>query len=548
MLAVILAAVSAPTSRKPAQAGTAHVVLVVLAALAVSACGAGSKHQAVQGRRAPLVSIFEAEQQLLANPSGTLNQLRRLGVTIVRVFIPWSSVAPDANSRKPPAGFDASTPSAYPASGWARFDRVVRAARTLDITVFLTLEGPAPLWATAPGAPPGTPAGGLDWEPSPSAFGGFVRAVGTRYSGRYVPPGASAPLPRVSLWSTWNEPNDGPALAPQAIDDSTVEASAVRYRQLLDVGWDALAATGHRDDTILIGELAPFGQSIGSNVPGTFGEMVPLRFVRALYCVDGSLHPLRGSAAVARGCPPSAAGSKLFPREHPALFDATGFAIHPYPGPTRVAPNTVLGISPDFANLAALPRLEQLLQVVTSAYGHRREFMLWNTEDGYITDPPYPPGAPLALAAEYENWAEYISWRYPWIHSWDHYLLVDPPVGGPSHFFSGLRFSNGTPKPTYAAFRMPIYLPRSSQSGADGLEVWGCVRPVYYQSSPQRVEIQLQPLGRGPFKPVRTLTLTDSSCYFDVTIRFPSGGNVRLAWSYPHGPMIYSRLVTITVR
>jgi hypothetical protein len=31
-----------------------------------------------------------------------------------------------------------------------------------------------------------------------------------------------------------------------------------------------------------------------------------------------------------------------------------------------------------------------------------------------------------------------------------------------------------------------------------------------------------------------------------VTVRFPSAGNVRIAWTYPGGPTIYSREVAIT--
>ncbi len=67
--------------------------------------------------------------------------------------------------------------------------------------------------------------------------------------------------------------------------------------------------------------------------------MVPLRFIRALYCVDESLHPLQGTAATLRGCPATPAASKAFPSEQPGLFHASGFAIHPYPQ-GQVTPDT----------------------------------------------------------------------------------------------------------------------------------------------------------------------------------------------------------------
>lgn len=528
---------------------TATVALLVGLALLASGCGGSSPGSAPASRKAPLISIFEAQGPLLTDPTATLDQLRQLGVSAVRVFMSWSSVAPDPAGRRPPASFAAADPGAYPASGWAPFDAIVRAAKPRGIKVFLSLEGPAPLWATAPGAPRNAPEGGGGWEPSAAAYGRFVHAVGQRYSGHYVPAGTASRLPRVTMWSLWNEPNDGPQLAPQAIDRSTVEVSAVRYRQLLRTGWPALQATGHGGDTILIGELAPYGQT-GPGDPGTFGEMVPLRFVRALYCVDGSLRPLRGTAAALRGCPTTAAGSRQFAAEYPALFRASGFAVHPYPGPTRVPPTTVFPASPDFVNLATLPKLERVLDTVTAEYGASRRFPLYSTEYGYFTDPPFSAGAPMAVAADYLNWAEYISWSNPRVMAFDQYLLSDPPGTSPSKFDTGLQFSSGAPKPTYAAWRMPIYLPHTRQPSGSSLEVWGCVRPAPYAKADtgraQTVRIEEQTGGAGGYKLVKSLTITDPNGYFDAGVHFAASGVVRLAWTYPHGPTVYSRAVPIT--
>ena len=73
------------------------------------------------------------------------------------------------------------------------------------------------------------------------------------------------------------------------------------YRGLVDAAWSAFAATGHGHDTILIGELAPAGDSHGVV---NFNNMPPLRFLRALYCVGRE--------------PPSAAGNR---RRGPRLSD-----------------------------------------------------------------------------------------------------------------------------------------------------------------------------------------------------------------------------------
>jgi hypothetical protein len=533
---------------------TKRLILLGVLALVACGCGGSSNHSNVPGpqspRRASLISIFEAPLQLATAPGPTLDLLRRLGVEYVRVFVRWSSIAPSPAAAAPPAGFNGALPAAYPAAGWASYDAIVREATKRGMSVMLGVGGPAPQWATGAGVPSGASGAPGAWKPSPSEFGAFAHAVAARYTGHYTPAGASSPLPRVSFWSIWNEPNLGVNLAPEAVDNSTVETSPAMYRALADVGWSALRQTGHGGDTILIGELAPDGVTVGNNVPGNFGYMVPLRFVRALYCVDLSLHPLRGSAAAARGCPTTAAASKRFASDHPVLFKATGYAVHPYPS-GALAPNVVVPYEPDYANLATLPNLEHLLDSVTSTYGASKRFPLYSTEYGYFTNPPYAAGAPLQVAAAYLNWAEYISSRSPRIRSWDQYLLVDPPTGGPSHFVTGLEFANGVQKPSYAAYRMPIYLPATRASSGHELEVWGCVRPARYArldtGAPQRVQIQLRPRAGSAFKTVRTVTITDPNGYFETNVRFASSGTVRLAWSYPRGPTIYSRPVPITV-
>ena len=538
---VIVRALYSPSRRLRALA------LALAVALAAAGCGGSAKrsHPTPAPTRPALISIFEADQ-LLSNPAATLDQLRRLGVQDVRVLVRWRTVAPAASSTHAPPHFDASSPAAYPAAGWAPYDAIDRDAAARHMGVLFNITGGAPQWATGAGFTPG----GADgvWRPSASLFEPFVRAVGTRYSGSYTPPGSSSPLPRVSFWSIWNEPNLGEAdLAPQATANSTIDVSPKMYRQLLDAGWSGLHRSGHGDDTILIGELAPYGQTSGfnGNVPGTFGYMVPLRFVRALYCVNASLHPLRGTPAAARGCPTSPSGSRAFAGRHPALFQASGFAVHPYPS-GGVAPNVVLPDEPDFVYLATLSRLTRVLDAVTRQYGVGRRFPLYSTEYGYRTTPPLPGGVSVAQAPAYENWAEYMAWRNPRLRSWDHYLLLDPPVGGPSKFVTGLEFANGAPKPTYAAYRMPIYLPTTAQRAGSGLELWGCVRPIYYEPAPQPARIQLRAAGQAAFKTIVSVALSRTSCYFDRTIRFPSAGTVRVAWTYSGGPTIYSREVAIT--
>ncbi len=350
-----------------------------------------------------------------------------------------------------------------------------------------------------------------------------------RYSGNYVPAGASSPLPRVDFWTIWNEPDYGPSLAPQGVPgDLTVENSPRMYRNLLDAGWSSLLATGHRpsSDTIAFGELAPRGESYW----GVFSGMKPLTFLRALYCVDSSYHQLRGVAARIRGCPTTPAASRRFRAQNPALFDASGVTDHPYM--RWYKPNHELGPDPtnhssttDYTSLGVIGNLTHALDRLQGVYGSRTRFAIYDTEFGYITSPPKHSPDPTssvrvlylspAIAADYMNWAEYISWRNPRIRSYDQYLLWDPlrpnranDWGG---FASGLLSWNGVQKATYYAWRLPLYLPATTARRGHALEVWGCIRPAAFgiidTGSPQTAEIQFAPRSRGQYTTVQTVTI-----------------------------------------
>ena len=525
-------------------------------ALAVGGCAGHSTRPAAQTptRTRPLETIFEAQTELFQSPGPTLDTLKRLGVDRVKVFMPWSYLAPDPLSHTRPH-FDAASPEGYPAGNWGIFDAIIREAAAHGIGLDVALEAPAPLWATGPNVPRGTASSFLGaWEPSPKQFGMFVHAVATRYSGHYTPPGGGPPLPKLDFWSIWNEPNYGQQLAPQAVSGSSVELSPALYRRLLDAAWSALQSTGHQHDTVLIGEIAPRGQTVG-NQPGNFSGMVPLRFIRALYCVDSSLRPLSGAAATARSCPSTSAGSEAFVREHPALFQASGFAFHPYP--QGFAPNVRTPDEPDYADLPQLGPLERTLDGAMAAYGSHVQLPLYDTEFGYQTSPPDTQAGTVSpgVAAEWLNWAEYLHWRNPRIASYDQYLMRDPvppPGGGPyTAFATGLQTYTGQDKPTLASFTMPLYLPATKTASGHPLEVWGCVRPATTAARtshrPQFVQIQYRSGPAGPCKTVDRVRLPKAYCYFDVRTTFPGSGSVRLSWSYPHGPVINSRIVAVTV-
>jgi hypothetical protein len=508
------------------------------------------------------VAIMQEDLGLMgSNPLGTLAHLRALGVQVIRFPVRWSTIAPTDPKhtyRKP--RFNAGDPASR-AYNWAELDTVVRDSAQYGIALDFDVVGGAPDWVLGPGARAVNPhaQGHNVWEPSATELGQFFKAVALRYTGHFNPstgkqaPGNPNDLPRVAIWSIWNEPDYGPSLAPQGLPGHiNIEYSPTLYRNMVDQAWNALQHTGHGHDTILFGELAPRGRPSW----GVFSGMKPLIFLRAMYCVDARYQPLRGTAARLRGCPSTTAGSKRFRKDHPAMFAASGFSDHPYMrwySPNREwSPDPYYHTSTaDYSSLGDIGQLERSLDRLQRVYGSHRQFPIWDTEFGYITDPPhrhndYPWVSP-STAAYYLNWAEYIHWRDPRIRSYDQYLLQDPLPALKSNdyggFASGLVTYGGQKKADYAAYRLPLYLPTTSTRRGRSLEVWGCIRPARAALREglggQTADIQVGP-GANPsnaaFKTVATTTVRSATnCYFDTHVKFPGAGTetVRLVWHYP---------------
>jgi hypothetical protein len=197
---------------------------------------------------------------------------------------------------------------------------------------------------------------------------------------------------------------------------------------------------------------------------------------------------------------------------------------------------------------------------------------VYSTEYGYQTSPPKPSyskkdkafNVSLATAADYINWAEYISYKNPQIASYDQYLLYDPASTKLNNFdpyASGLITWNGHDKPTFNAFRLPLYLPKTTaSSSSQQLEVWGDARPAHFASldtggTRQTVEVQFEPKGSSTFANVATETITNNEGYFDTHLAFQNSGTLRLAYTYPAtdmllapGSTVVSRSVAVTVR
>jgi hypothetical protein len=511
--------------------------------------------------------MFQDDQRLVYPPLSaagnatvkrTLSTLRSLGVQEIRVMLSWAVVAPDPKSATPPR-FDAFNPGAYPAGAWLPYDRLDLFARRYGIAVELDAGPPAPVWATRP-SPVAHYALTGDYGVNASEFGAFVQAAGVRYDGRFravIARGAPAvTLPRVSHWSVWNEPNQPGWLAPQwrLAGGRRVPDAPRLYRSYLDAAWSALAASGHTPatDTILFAETAPEGcaRSLSTPCPGfPFAyerPMTALAFVRALYCVDRRLRPLRGAAAGALGCPPSG-GTAAFVTANPALFDASGYAHHPYD--FAHAPAVSLPES-DFVPLSGLGRLERTLHGIFAAYGVHRQLPIWLTEYGYETDPPNVcRGVSLADQAVWLDEAQYMAWRDQRVRALSQFLLVDsapdsayPPTDACrywSTFQTGLEFLSGRRKPSFIAYRLPLWLPAGGRPRRGRLRVWALLRVARGgRAAPARVQ------WRGPggrWRALATVRASPPADVLQVTVAVPRPGRLRIAWPEPDGKLLYSR-------
>jgi hypothetical protein len=497
--------------------------------------------------------MFQDDRYLIysstATVTRTLNRLRSLGVDRLRLTILWSAIAPAAASTHRPAGFDAADPAAYPARSWAPYDRVLELARARGIGVDFDVTAPGPLWAMARGA--ATAELATHFDPSAAEFGQFVLALGRRYSGTYMAPGGHAAIPRVSYWSIWNEPNQPGWLAPQSqtIAGRPVIEAARLYRAEVDAGVRSLYRSGHRADTILIGELAPEG----AQRPAAGAPVAPMRFLRALYCVGDGYAPLIGPAARALDCPSGRDARTAFVMAHPGLFAATGFAQHPYS--FFLAPAAPM-TDPDFVPLADLGRLEQGLDRIFATYSVNRRLPLYLTEYGYETNPPNPfRGVSPATQAAYLDEAEYLAWLDPRVRTLSQFLLYDAapdrayPRGSVpywSTFQTGLAYLDGAPKPALSAYRLPIFIPAPGFAPGAEVTVWGMLR-LAPNRTPQRALIQWRPArGGGAYWALATVDTDDPSGVLVARVKPPGPGVIRIKWTGATGRVAYSRAAPVT--
>ncbi len=410
---------------------------------------------------------------------------RSLGAEAVRVTVLWRVVGEGARlsnreierlktdklrkkARAQRKRFKAADPRTYPTRNWDRYDNLVKAATQLGMRVYFSITGPGPSYAHRI-APPSQRANAGTYKPYPSRYRSFVQAVGRRYSGTYRDEnGIRRPLPRVSLWSLWNEPNQPGWLSPQW--ENGVPASPWLYRQLYHAGYQGLQLSGHGADTILFGETAP----LGSPKRGARNGIRPVPFLREVACVAPNGQQYAGPAATARHCEDFARFGSL---------KATAYAHHPY---TKKGAPTVRPAIGDEITIANIGSLGVVLDSVAAQSGGKipAGMPILLTEFGYESNPPDTRnGIPLLRQAEFNQIAEFLAYTDPRITATTQFLLKDAaplkkyPKGSRLYWFtyqSGLLDVRGRAKPAAYGYTFPFVILDPGVPGMTGF--WGQLR------------------------------------------------------------------------
>lgn len=479
-------------------------------------------------------STYEARES-------AIRHMKNSGVDGIRVTVSWKFVSGESFGRPKlrPARFTgrrAENPRSYRSDLWDRFDDLVRLGRDHGLHVLFNVTGPGPVWAHAR-APYRNRFDQVAWMPNAVSFRRFVKAVGRRYSGTYTDENQQRDtLPKVRLWSVWNEVNQPASLAPQLLWEPRLRQSIpyapIIYRDLYYAATGALRETGHRDDAVFMGETAP----LGGFTPRI--HLWPKWFIRELFCLRRDLTPYRGLEAAVRRC-------DVLRRNGP--FFVTGWAHHPYT--QRNAP-TVRDRFRDSINMANIGDLPNLLDAIADRTKLiPRGLPIALTEAGWETMPPDPTrGVPLDKQAEYINRMQRMAYDHPRVITDTQFVLRDVLPRSEyrgkrsrlqqywATWQSGLVFADGTPKPAYDAYLLPFDIRPSDGSG--NVRMWGQVRFLAPYAK-QDVYLQFRPQGspdwrfEGP-----PLTVQSALGYWEHALPSPGPGSWRVAVVFHGNPFV----------
>ena len=338
-------------------------------------------------------------QEALGDQGRFGRTLGTLRPQVVRIVLGWGGPFGVAKTRRPDVGTDPSD-RAY---DWSRYDQAVLTATSRGARVLFTING-SPEWANL-------------YQPANVAPQNFTRlkefayAAAVRYSGSYRRADGVV-LPRVSLWTAWNEPNIPLGLKPQwrRLGGRWVIHSAWAYARICNAVFDGIHATLLRGEQVACGVTT----ARGNNAPRTKRPSVaPISFLQA---------------AKAYG-----------------MRDFDAYAHHPYAGDPRLAP----AAKPKNRKAITLGNIQRLINEVTRLYGTKP---IWITEYGYETSPPDRIfGVTWQTQAKYLREAYGIARRNPRIEMLSWFLARDEARS--SGWQSGFVSAGGRRKPAFYEFQ-----------------------------------------------------------------------------------------------
>ena len=395
----------------------ALLVTVILAAagLAVSAAAAPKKHSSGH----LLVGINDEAFTLYGDPTFAFSTLKSLNAQVIRVNLYWGGTKWAVAAKKPSDATDPGDPN----YDWSIYDRLVRYATQNNIKVVFSILF-TPGWANGGKARTVAPT-------NPKNLQDFAYAAAERYSGFYTPPTwqqdptnptTAEPLPKVGMWTAWNEPNNPIWLSPQykRVGKGWRVESAYQYAKICNAVY-----TGVHSVLISPEKGAIPGEQVACGVTGPKGNDAP------------------------RTTRPSVDALTFLTQAHRfgmKRFDV--YAHHPYVDVGRNEPPTFVPTGKD-KNRIQLGNIGTLLSLITKLYGPKH---LWITEYGYQSNPPDKAfGVSNATQAKYLTQDYAIARKNPRIDMMLWFLVRDEP-NVKTGWQSGLSTATGKRKPAWAAY------------------------------------------------------------------------------------------------
>ncbi len=366
-----------------------------------------------------LVGINDEPDTLYGDPASAFALLKTLKVQVLRVDLYWGGNKWAVANSKPLDGTDPGDPAYH----WALYDRLVRYAATYNIKVVFSILF-TPGWANGGKAKTVAPT-------NPQDLQDFAYAAAARYSGYWTPPSwqqqptlapADSPLPAVTMWTAWNEPNNPIWLSPQykRVGGKWRIESAIQYAKICNAVYAGVHAV------TIDGVRHPAGEQVACGVTGPEGQR-------------------RAEVVAAVGRPAHASSP---PRTRRGWGRSTSTR-------TTRTPTSETSRRSTCRRARTSRRIELgnwgvLQKLVTKYYGAKH---FWITEYGYQTNPP-----DKLFGTSYKNQALYM--KQAWLIARKNpridmflWFLVHDEANVKTGWQSGLTTAAGKKKPAWNTFR-----------------------------------------------------------------------------------------------